>query len=63
MGNLLCNFAHVDINECTMSSNPCDQNCTNNNGSFVCSCTNGYVLDDDQRSCDGKCVSPNKEMC
>jgi hypothetical protein len=31
-----------DIDEC--QSNPCDDNasCTNNNGSYTCSCTTGY---------------------
>ena len=37
-----------------MSPNPCDHTCTNNEGSFNCSCNNGYVLDDDQQSCNGK---------
>ena len=46
---------HIDVDEC--AANPCDQNCTNNEGSFVCSCNNGYVLDDDQRTCNGKCIT------
>ena len=42
---------HSDINECTEDS--CDHNCTNTNGSFICSCNNGYELDDNGRSCNG----------
>ncbi|XP_046546621.1 fibrillin-1-like [Haliotis rubra] len=33
----------TDINECN-SSNPCDQNCTNTQGSYRCSCMAGYRL-------------------
>ena len=37
-----------------MRTHVCDQNCHNVNGSYVCSCDEGYVLDDDDgRSCDG----------
>ena len=31
----------------------CDQNCTNVNGSFVCSCDPGYELQSDGRICEG----------
>ena len=40
-----------DIDECT--EDPCDHNCTNTDGSFTCSCNNGYELDDNGRSCNG----------
>ena len=40
-----------DIDECT--EDPCDHDCTNTNGSFTCSCNNGYELDDNGRSCNG----------
>jgi len=33
----------IDINECSFS--PCDHTCTNTPGSFVCSCDDGYLLD------------------
>ena len=45
---------HTDINECMASSSPCGQICSNTEGSFECSCNNGYELDDDQRTCIGK---------
>ena len=41
----------ADIDECL--SSPCGHTCTNNVGSFVCSCNDGYVLDSDQLSCNG----------
>ena len=36
-----------------MAGIPCNQNCFNTIGSFTCSCNNGYVLDEDGRSCNG----------
>ena len=40
-----------DIDECM--EDPCDHNCTNTDGSFTCSCNNGYELDENGRSCNG----------
>ena len=52
----LCVFFryHADINECLIS--PCDQFCTNTRGSFECSCTSGYGLQGDGRTCRGACI-------
>ena len=41
----------VDIDECA-ENGTCDQNCTNTDGSFNCSCDSGYELDG--RNCNGK---------
>ena len=36
---------------------PCDHNCINTNGSFLCSCRTGFVLNNnDKRSCSGMLV-------
>ena len=44
----------VDITVCEDTNNGgCEQNCTNTNGSFICSCRDGFTLSADQRSCDG----------
>ena len=43
-----------DVDECDMGTDGCAQNCSNTNGSFVCSCDVGYVLDDDDLDCLGK---------
>ena len=43
-----------DINECDKGISGCNQTCTNTNGSYTCSCYNGYVLDADGHSCNGK---------
>ena len=42
-----------DIDECDRF-NPCDQNCTNTVGSFMCSCQTGYELHDDTTTCTGE---------
>lgn len=44
---------YADIDECSGVS-PCDQQCTNTQGSFVCSCGNGFQLDDDGSTCNRK---------
>ena len=42
-----------DVDECGAISSPCDQDCTNTNGSFICSCQDGLMLNDDNRTCSG----------
>ena len=44
----------VDINECTELTHSCDHNCNNTEGSYTCSCRDGYLLDGDGRGCTGK---------
>ena len=47
-------YDHVqDVNECN-GDHECDHNCINTVGSFVCSCDDGYLLQDDGRTCEGK---------
>ncbi len=41
-----------DIDECIQNAT-CDHICQNTEGSFVCSCSNGYVLQMDGHSCTG----------
>ena len=43
-----------DINECVTDSGGCQQICTNTNGSFECSCNQGYSLSSDRTTCIGK---------
>ena len=45
-----------DINECDEGISGCNQTCTNTNGSYTCSCSNGYVLDAGGHSCNGKVI-------
>ena len=50
-------FVHSsDINECAENSDGCEQMCTDTDGSFVCSCRDGFRLGSDRRSCDGECA-------
>lgn len=49
--NWVYNF--IDINECKMSNGGCEHVCTNNNGSFFCTCNAGFTLKNDTLSCAG----------
>ena len=49
--------SHTDVDECAVHSDSCDATngvCTNMLGTFNCSCTAGYELDLDGRTCNGK---------
>ena len=48
---VFCNI--IDIDECAEGTSGCSQGCSNTVGSFICSCTEGYVPDDDGRTCNG----------
>ena len=50
---LLCSTFPADIDECLMMTDNCQQNCTNTEGSFMCSCFSGFILLSDNRSCAG----------
>ena len=45
---------HTDVDECSADASPCDKNaeCTNNDGSFSCSCREGF--DGNGLVCQGK---------
>ena len=45
-----------DINEC-LTTNECQQECVNTEGNYKCSCNQGFNLNIDNRSCDGKCIN------
>ena len=53
---MICLSITTDINECAPNGGlgPCDQFCTNTNGSFFCSCSPGYMHILSQYSCTGK---------
>ena len=51
--------SHTDVDECDAHSDSCDTTngvCTNTPGTFNCSCTAGYDLDLDGRTCNGKII-------
>ena len=43
----------IDFNECSISNGGCEEICINTDGSFICSCHQGYMLRDDNRTCTG----------
>ena len=43
----------IDINECNTNNGGCSQNCTNTQGSRVCSCRTGFRPAGDGTSCQG----------
>ena len=45
---------NIDVDECLEGTHECVQNCHNTIGSYACSCNIGFVIDVDERSCDGK---------
>ncbi|KAK2516158.1 hypothetical protein Q9233_013858 [Columba guinea] len=45
--------AHKDLNECNTYGS-CSQMCVNTDGSYTCSCVEGYVLQPDNKSCKAK---------
>ena len=44
-------FTLTDVNECELTPPPCKFTCQNTEGSFICSCPKGYVLNPDGVSC------------
>ena len=46
-------LSHLDIDECEEGTDECDQNCTNTNGSYYCTCMDGYKLESDNQTCTG----------
>ena len=45
-------YLFPDIDECLAGGDNCDQICTNTDGSFTCSCYDGYKLQSDKHSCE-----------
>ena len=43
----------ADIDECLSSNGLCAQRCINTEGSYSCSCNNGFFLDSNGRTCSG----------
>ena len=45
----------IDINECTNGTHACysDDHCNNTDGSYTCSCPQGYEVGSDGHSCNG----------
>ena len=55
---IICSHAtnFADINECNINNGGCNHFCTDNDGSFLCSCRPGFTLSQDERTCTGTCT-------
>ena len=49
-------FLNADVDECAEDTSGCSQQCNNTIGSFECSCTDGYRLGFDRKTCHGMYV-------
>ena len=54
-----CIHFNKDINECSNGKNNCDHKCHNTQGSYTCSCNDGYELGSDHRACEGMYMYAN----
>ena len=48
-------FTILDQDECSDGTHECDHKCTNDIGTYFCSCNDGFNLLLDGRTCVGKC--------
>lgn len=46
----------LDIPECDTNKGGCDHSCAETPGGFLCKCNTGYVLNDNGKTCDSKCL-------
>ena len=46
---------YIDVDECSESTDGCEQTCNNTVGSYMCSCGSGYRLANNGLMCNGKC--------
>ena len=56
-------FACKDINECLTGSHGCQGNCSNTEGSYLCTCTEGLLLQNDRFSCKSKMFNMHFVLC
>ena len=54
IASVLVGSTNADINDCSAVNRNCSQICTNITGSYVCSCHSGYLLGEDNQTCNGK---------
>lgn len=56
-------FLNTDVDECVDSNGGCAQICNNTVGSFSCECNEGYLVNSDELSCDGKRFKATMTVC
>ena len=55
--NFVLYYNTIDINECSLNIDGCDQVCNNTMGSYQCRCNRGYTLNNDERTCSGRIIT------
>ena len=55
--NYLHLYKHLDTNECLTNNGGCHHNCHDSDGSYSCSCNNGYRLNSNGYTCEGRLSS------
>ena len=50
----MCYYTIPDIDECLTDNGGCPETCENTDGSYRCSCWEGYKLDNDNYTCIGR---------
>ena len=55
MCNIIDFLTYIDIDECSTNSHECEQICVNTEGSYLCSCREGYSLNEDNTTCSISC--------
>ena len=53
----------LDINECAIDADNCDQVCVDTDGSFTCDCNANFMLDANGITCTGKCLYVSLSVC
>ena len=51
--NRLFLICTLDVNECAIANGGCEHECINTEGSFYCDCRDGYMLESNNRTCEG----------
>ena len=51
--NIQLPCSYIDIDECGVVNGGCNQGCINTQGSFECTCTDGFLLGTDGLTCQG----------
>ena len=60
-----CEFAFADVDECIVTPEVCGTGgtCVNTVGSYVCTCTSGYIWSSDDGTCVSKLHVSSNAMC
>ncbi|XP_066302880.1 matrilin-2-like [Branchiostoma lanceolatum] len=52
-----------DIDECLVTNHGCEHGCQNTPGSYTCGCRDGYLLNEDKRTCRDDDECENSSVC